>query len=334
MIVLRNKEFGIGGSFNPYFPKVLQKVERLKKCDFSFLKPFLEKIGLTRVPFTIEQSTSHIIIFSGRGNDSIKIDKVNKTVNISPEFLKYLKKKFINLEQKNPLDLFNIAFRQMYNDIFLLLCVEASTVEKIGVQNCHKLGDRFNTEIKKSHCLTKLFTEAYSPVERRLFSKKLPDSRIGIGWIQEKLGKNDSEKYFKKGQKAADDSYERGDDDEKVIKKSKRKAGNSVILDKSGKPILEGSIAGGVGYLATKSPKFIEGAAKIQGIDLKIPPQVKNYLSKHSGKIAVGAGLIAAGRYVPKIYEQQKAVRTGMEINTKNRLEKSKKKKENDNTEK
>ena len=40
----------------------------------------------------------------------------------------------------------------------------------------------------------------------------------------------------------------------------------------------------------------------------------------------LGAGLIAAGRHVPKIYEQQKAVRTGMEINTKNRLEKSKKK--------
>jgi hypothetical protein len=162
---------------------------------------------------------------------------------------------------------------------------------------------------------------------QRLFSKKLPDSRIGIGWIQEKLGKNDSEKYFEKGQKAADDSYEKGDDDEKVIKKSKRKAGNSVILDKSGKPILEGSIAGGVGYLAAKSPKLIEEAARVQGIDVRIPPQIKNSLSKHSGKIAVGAGLIAAGRHVPKIYEQQKAARTGMEINTRDRLKKSKKEK-------
>jgi hypothetical protein len=97
-------------------------------------------------------------------------------------------------------------------------------------------------------------------------------------------------------------------------------------LDKSGKPILEGSIAGGVGYLAAKSPKLIEGAARVQGVDLRIPPQIKNSLSKHSGKIAVGAGLIAAGRYVPKIYEQQKAVRTGIEINTKDRLKKSKKK--------
>lgn len=72
-------------------------------------------------------------------------------------------------------------------------------------------------------------------------NKKLPDSRIGIGWMQEKLGKNDAEKYFKIGQKAADESYEKGDDDETIIKKSKRKSGNRVILDKSGKPILEGS---------------------------------------------------------------------------------------------
>ena len=32
-------------------------------------------------------------------------------------------------------------------------------------------------------------------VKRKLFSK-LPDSRIGIGWMQEKLGKNESEKIF------------------------------------------------------------------------------------------------------------------------------------------
>ena len=80
---------------------------------------------------------------------------------------------------------------------------------------------------------------------QRLFSKKLPESRIGIGWIQEKLGKNDSEKYFKKGQKAANESYEKGDSDEEIIRKSKRRAQNSVILDKSGRPLLEGATAGG-----------------------------------------------------------------------------------------
>lgn len=164
-------------------------------------------------------------------------------------------------------------------------------------------------------------------IQRLFSSKKLPESRIGIGWIQEKLGKNDSEKYFKVGQKAADESYSKGDEDEKVVKKSKRKAGNRVILDKSGKPILEGSIAGGLGYLAAKSPKAIEEVAKMKGIDLKIPGQIKNAASKNAGKIAIGAGVIAAGRHIPKIYEQHKAVKTGVEINTKDRLKKNKKEK-------
>ena len=162
---------------------------------------------------------------------------------------------------------------------------------------------------------------------QRLFSKKLPESRIGIGWMQEKLGKNDSEKYFKKGQEAADKSYEKGDSEDEIIRKSKKRARNSVILDKSGKPLLEGAIAGGAGYLATKSPGFIESAARMNGIDVRIPPKAKNILSKHSGKIAAGVGLVTAGRYLPKIYEQQKAVGIGMEINTKDRLKKNKKKK-------
>ena len=98
-----------------------------------------------------------------------------------------------------------------------------------------------------------------------------------------------------------------------------------MILDKSGKPILEGAVAGGLGYLTSKSPKLIEELAKINGIDLKLPSQLKNIASKHSGKIAIGAGVVAAGRHIPKIYGQQKAARTGMEINTRDRLKKKNK---------
>lgn len=166
--------------------------------------------------------------------------------------------------------------------------------------------------------------------KQKLFSKRLPDSRIGVGWMQEKLGKNDAEKYFKRGQNAADESYARGEDDDKVIKNSKRKAGNSVILDKSGKPLLEGSIAGGIGYVVAKSPKAIEEVARMNGIGLRIPDHIKYTAPKHAGKIAIGAGIIAAGRHIPKIYEQQKAARTGMEINTKDRLKKQDRKKIND----
>jgi hypothetical protein len=162
---------------------------------------------------------------------------------------------------------------------------------------------------------------------QRLFSKKLPDSRIGIGWMQEKLGKNDSEKYFKIGQEAADKSYEKGDDDETIVKKSKRKPGNRVILDKSGKPILQGAAAGGVGYAIAKSPKIIESIAKTNGVDVNVPNSIKKTASKHAGKIALGAGIITAGKHIPDIYSKQKAVRTGMEINTRDRIKKKNKKK-------
>lgn len=163
-------------------------------------------------------------------------------------------------------------------------------------------------------------------LKNNLFSKsdKLPESRIGIGWLQEKLGKNDAEKYFKIGQKAADESYKKGEDEETTIKKSKRTAGNKLILDKSGKPILKGLISAGGGYILAKSPNVVESLARSRGIDLNIPKSIKNLSKKHAGKIATAAGIITAGKYIPDIYNKQKSVRTGVEINTKNRLKKQK----------
>lgn len=163
-------------------------------------------------------------------------------------------------------------------------------------------------------------------VKRKLFSK-LPDSRIGIGWMQEKLGKNESEKYFKIGKQAADDSFEKGEDEDTVVNKSKKAAGNRVLLDKSGKPILKGTIAAALGYGLSKSPEIVESLAKNYNIDVNIPSSVKRALGRHSGKIALGSGLVVAGKYVPEIYNKRKAAMTGMEINTRDRIKKSNKKK-------
>ena len=43
-------------------------------------------------------------------------------------------------------------------------------------------------------------------IVRKLYSK-LPDSRIGVGWIQEGNGKVRSEKYLDSAQEAADKSF-------------------------------------------------------------------------------------------------------------------------------
>ena len=42
----------------------------------------------------------------------------------------------------------------------------------------------------------------------------LPDSRKGIGWVNDKNGKLDSEKYFKAARDAADKAEARGLSDE------------------------------------------------------------------------------------------------------------------------
>ena len=45
-------------------------------------------------------------------------------------------------------------------------------------------------------------------IKRKTFAEKLPDSRIGIGWIQDKNDKVKSEKYLRKAKEAADKSFE------------------------------------------------------------------------------------------------------------------------------
>ncbi len=54
----------------------------------------------------------------------------------------------------------------------------------------------------------------------------LPDSRKGIGWVNDKNGKLDSEKYFKAARDAADKAEARELSDEKIVKSAKKSGRN------------------------------------------------------------------------------------------------------------
>lgn len=169
---------------------------------------------------------------------------------------------------------------------------------------------------------------------QKTYSEKLKDSRIGIGWTQDGNGKVDAEKYFRVGKEAADKAAEEGKSDEEIIKAAKKAAGKEATLDNIGRPIgkaaKRGVIAGVAGYLISKSPDFIENNAKNYGLDIKIPQNIKSSLGKNPKKIAIGAAVLGAtsviAKEAPKIIKKRKAARLGAEINTKERIKKSRKK--------
>lgn len=165
-------------------------------------------------------------------------------------------------------------------------------------------------------------------------NKKLPDSRIGIGWINDKNGKYDSETYFRAAQKSADDSWKRGDSEEKVVKKAKRAAGRKALTDSSGKPLTKAAIAGGLTFAAGKLIP-IEDLPRLGERALGMPlsyearkgiTKAGRIAKKHTGKIALGVSAASLAPKVPGIYKKVKSARLGAEINTEDRIKKSKKK--------
>ena len=171
-----------------------------------------------------------------------------------------------------------------------------------------------------------------------IFSK-LKDSRIGSGWTQDGNGKVNAEKYFKIGQLAADRAVEEGKSDEEVIKAAKKAAGKEATLDNLGKPagktLKRGAIAGVATYLIANSPDFIENNLNARGLNM--PESAKKFLTaerkakwaKNSKKYALGAAALGAGTVIaqeaPKIAKKRKAAQLGAEINTRDRLKKTKK---------
>lgn len=166
---------------------------------------------------------------------------------------------------------------------------------------------------------------------RKLFSsKKLKDSRIGIGWTQDGNGKVDAEKYFRIGKQAADKAADEGKSDEEIINAAKKAAGKQATLDNIGKPawktVKRGALLGGGVYIAAKNTDFIENQIHGMGLrNVNIPK--KEFINKNAKKLAIGAAIVGAGSVIakeaPRVIKKRKAARLGAEINTEKRLKKN-----------
>lgn len=166
----------------------------------------------------------------------------------------------------------------------------------------------------------------------KYFSKKLKDSRIGIGWI-DGMKKSDAESYLRAAQKAADNAYAAGKDEDKVVKSAKAAATKKALLDNSGKPLMRALKYGGGSYLASR---FIPGDfinSQIRGTGIKNPEleqkisEISKKANKNAGKVGLLVGGAVLASKAPKVYKKVKAARLGAEINTKDRLKKMKKNK-------
>lgn len=144
-------------------------------------------------------------------------------------------------------------------------------------------------------------------LRNKLFSKKPEEkdipkkTRIGIGWLQENMGKNEAEETFRDINEQIDSDYAEGKSREEIIKNAK-KAGKRSVMKRNlggvaGRAIIKGIPAAAIAYAASKNSKFRNQLLESRGLNLngQKESRVLNTLDKHKGKIAAGAGLIAAG---------------------------------------
>jgi hypothetical protein len=176
---------------------------------------------------------------------------------------------------------------------------------------------------------------------RRVLYSKLPKSRIGIGWVQEGNGKNKSEKHMRRAQEAAEDSWDEDEDEERAVNKAKSAATRSVLGDESFKIGAKSLGAAALGYGASRYLREVDKVLRKSGtriFDLdpnafpKIPEKVLDFSRNNSGKIAAGVGLgtLIYQANKNKLGKKLKAARTGAEINTRDRVKKYNKKREED----
>ena len=160
-------------------------------------------------------------------------------------------------------------------------------------------------------------------IKRKIFTEKLPDSRIGIGWIQDKNDKVKSEKYLRKAKDAADKSFEKYKDPDKAIKAAKNQVTKEVLKEEL--PIPVGKA---IGYGVSKSPelinKILDSDANLRNLP-KIPSGLSNKLKKNSGKVASAVALGTLLYNSPKIKKKIDSAREGARINTETRLKNLKK---------
>lgn len=175
----------------------------------------------------------------------------------------------------------------------------------------------------------------------------LPDSRKGIGWVNDKNSKLDSEKYFKAARDAADKAEARELSDEKIVKSAKKKAaGISALKDNARKPLIDAAKYGGLAYLGAKlAPRAIIELSATTGADRlgqvgkllrdtktgrKVVANAMEYaptLNKHAGKIGLAAAMVGAGIHYPRVSKKVKSAALGAEINTVDRIKKRNNKK-------
>ena len=176
-----------------------------------------------------------------------------------------------------------------------------------------------------------------------LFSKK-PEkdtpkkTRIGIGWLQENMGKNEAEEIFRDINEQIDSDYAKGKSREEIIKNAE-KAGKRSVMKRNlggvaGRALIKGIPAAVIAYAASKNSKLRDQLLENRGINLNGQKESKvlNTLDKHKGKIAVGAGLIASGielsnkKNLPSLIKKTKSAKNAGERTAEQR---TKNKKEN-----
>lgn len=176
-----------------------------------------------------------------------------------------------------------------------------------------------------------------------LFSKK-PEkdtpkkTRIGIGWLQENMGKNEAEEIFRDINEQIDSDYAEGKSREEIIKNAE-KAGKRSVMKRNlggvaGRALIKGIPTAVIAYAASKNSKLRDQLLENRGINLNGQKEssVLNTLDKHKGKIAVGAGLISAGielskkKNLPSLIKKTKSAKNAGERTAEQR---TKNKKEN-----
>lgn len=176
------------------------------------------------------------------------------------------------------------------------------------------------------------------------YSKKeksdLKETRIGIGWLQDKMGKNEAEETFRDINDQINEDYKLDKSDEEIIKNAKKAGKKSVvkrnILPQAKKALIKGVPAAAATYLLTKNSKLRNSLLEKAGVDLnsqKVNKVLKS-LDKNKVGITAGVGSVAAGielmkeKNVPRVRNQVKAAKNAGEITAKQRLKKKRAEKE------
>ena len=170
------------------------------------------------------------------------------------------------------------------------------------------------------------------------YSKKsesdLKETRIGVGWLQDKMGKNEAEETFRDINERINEDYKKGKTDSEIIKNAKKAGKRSVvkrnILPQTKKALVKGVPVGVATYLLTKNSALRNQLLERHGVNLdsqKINKVLKS-LDKNKALISAGAGSVAAGvelmkeRNIPRVSKQVKAAKNAGEITAKQRLKK------------